>query len=46
VLRSLRSLPVFCLVTAAVVFAYLSGWTRLYARVDEYGWWWLAPRSR
>jgi sterol desaturase/sphingolipid hydroxylase (fatty acid hydroxylase superfamily) len=41
VLRSLRSMAVFALVTAAVVFAALAGWTRLYARVDEYGWSWL-----
>ena len=38
VLRSLRSLAVFALVTAAVVFAALSGWTRLYARVSDHGW--------
>ncbi len=41
VLHSLRSIAVFGLVTGAVVFAVLSGWTRLYGRVDEYGWAWL-----
>jgi sterol desaturase/sphingolipid hydroxylase (fatty acid hydroxylase superfamily) len=38
--RSLRSLAVFGLVTAAVVFAALGGHTRLYRRVEEHGWWW------
>ncbi len=41
VLHSLRSVAVFGLVTAAVVYAGLCGWTRLYRRVDEYGWAWL-----
>jgi lathosterol oxidase len=40
VLHSLRSIAVFGLVTGAVVFAAFSGWTRLYVRVDEYGWVW------
>jgi len=39
--RSLGSIAVFGLVTGVVVYAATSGWTRLYARVDEYGWWWL-----
>lgn len=41
VLRSLRSMAVFALVTALAVFAALAGWTRLYGRVSDYGWWWL-----
>jgi Delta7-sterol 5-desaturase len=32
---------VFALVTGGVVFAALSGWTRLYVRIDDYGWAWL-----
>jgi sterol desaturase/sphingolipid hydroxylase (fatty acid hydroxylase superfamily) len=39
-LTSLRSIAVFGLVSGAVVFAAASGWTRLYWRVDEYGWTW------
>ena len=41
VLHSLRSIAVFGLVTGAVVFAAASGWTRLYWRVERYGWAWL-----
>lgn len=41
VLHSLRSLLIFGLVTAFVVFAAASGWTRLYWRIDDYGWAWL-----
>ncbi len=41
VLHSLRSVAVFGLVTGAVVYAGLCGWTRLYRRVDEYGRAWL-----
>jgi sterol desaturase/sphingolipid hydroxylase (fatty acid hydroxylase superfamily) len=41
VLQSLRSIALFGLVTGTVVYAALSGWTRLYWRVDEYGWAWL-----
>jgi sterol desaturase/sphingolipid hydroxylase (fatty acid hydroxylase superfamily) len=41
ILHSLRSIAVFGLVTAAVLFAAASGWTRLYWRVDNYGWAWL-----
>src|SRR5688572_16671001 len=41
VLHSLRSIAVFGLVTAAVIWAARCGWTRLYPRVDRYGWgWW------
>src|SRR5688500_6373350 len=35
VLHSLRSVTVFGLVTGAVIYAYLSGWTRLYWRVGD-----------
>jgi lathosterol oxidase len=38
--RSLRSIGVFGLVTGAVVFAALGGYTRLYGRVEKYGWAW------
>jgi sterol desaturase/sphingolipid hydroxylase (fatty acid hydroxylase superfamily) len=41
VLHSLCSVAIFGLVTGAVVYLALSGWTRLYWRVDEYGWVWL-----
>lgn len=37
---SFRSIAVFGLVTGAVIYAAYSGWTRLYVRVDEYGWVW------
>jgi Delta7-sterol 5-desaturase len=40
VARSLRSLLVFGLVTGLVVFAWQHGYTRLYRRIDEYGWVW------
>lgn len=40
VLHSLRSIAIFGLVTGAVVYAAYSGWTRLYLRVDQYGWGW------
>jgi Delta7-sterol 5-desaturase len=40
VARSARSIAVFGLVTAGVVFAALGGHTRLYARVEEHGWAW------
>lgn len=40
IVHSLRSIAVFGLVTGAVVFAGYSGWTRLYRRVEEYGWVW------
>ncbi len=39
-LHSLRSTAIFGLVTGAVVYAGYSGWTRLYLRIDEYGWGW------
>ena len=41
-LHSLRSIAIFGLVTGAVVFAGYTGWTRLYLRVDQYGWGWFA----
>lgn len=37
---SLRSLAIFGLVTAAVAFAAISGYTRLYGRITQYGWGW------
>jgi Delta7-sterol 5-desaturase len=40
ILHSLRSIAIFGLVYAVVVYADCCGWTRLYARVDEYGWGW------
>jgi sterol desaturase/sphingolipid hydroxylase (fatty acid hydroxylase superfamily) len=38
ILHSLRSIVVFGLVTMAVVAAASAGWTRLYFRVEDYGW--------
>lgn len=38
--RSLRSIAVFGLVSTLVVFAALGGHTRLYGRVEKYGWPW------
>lgn len=40
VLHSLRSIAIFGLVTGVVVYAAYSGWTRLYLRVDRFGWGW------
>jgi Delta7-sterol 5-desaturase len=40
VARSLRSILVFAAMTGAVVFAALGGHTRLYRRVEDYGWAW------
>jgi len=40
VARSLRSILVFGLVTGVVVYAALHGYTRLYRRIDDYGWPW------
>lgn len=37
---SLRSIVIFGLVTIMIVYAALSGWTRLYIRVSEFGWNW------
>jgi sterol desaturase/sphingolipid hydroxylase (fatty acid hydroxylase superfamily) len=45
ILHSLRSLAIFGLVTAAVVLAAASGLTRLYWRIDDYGWAWLLASS-
>jgi sterol desaturase/sphingolipid hydroxylase (fatty acid hydroxylase superfamily) len=38
--HSLRSIAIFGLVTGAVVYAAYSGYTRLYIRVEKYGWSW------
>src|SRR5687768_1947324 len=35
---SLRSLAICGLVGGFMVFAYCSGWTRIYSRFDTYGW--------
>jgi sterol desaturase/sphingolipid hydroxylase (fatty acid hydroxylase superfamily) len=40
VFRSLRSIVVFGLVTALVVFAWQAGYTRLYRRIDDHSWGW------
>lgn len=40
ILFSLRSALVFGLVGGFVVFAGYSGWTRIYVRIDRYGWPW------
>lgn len=38
--HSLRSIFVFGVVTLGIVFVAISGWTRLYMRIDDYGWPW------
>lgn len=40
IVHSLRSIAIFGVVTLAVIFAILSGWTQMYRRVDDYGWVW------
>jgi Delta7-sterol 5-desaturase len=37
-LYSLRSLAIYGLVGGFIVFAYFSGWTRIYTQPDAYGW--------
>jgi Delta7-sterol 5-desaturase len=37
-LCSLRSLAVFALVCGLLAFAALSGWTRIYWQIEDYGW--------
>ncbi len=39
-LYSLRSLAVYSLVGGFMVFAITSGWTRMYFRIDKFGWPW------
>jgi sterol desaturase/sphingolipid hydroxylase (fatty acid hydroxylase superfamily) len=41
-LHSMRSLAIFGLMTSLIVFAICSAQTRMYFRVDRYGWWWFA----
>ncbi len=41
ILQSMRTIAVFGVVHGLIVFAILSGWTRMYRRIDEYGWVWL-----
>lgn len=38
--HSLRSIAIFGVVSGFVVFAAYSGWTRIYIRIDQYGWAW------
>jgi lathosterol oxidase len=40
VAHSLRSIAVFGVVTLLVLLAARAGWTRLYGRVEQYGWPW------
>lgn len=40
VLHSLRSIFIFGIVSALVVYAAFSGWTQLYLEIDDYGWFW------
>jgi sterol desaturase/sphingolipid hydroxylase (fatty acid hydroxylase superfamily) len=40
ILHSLRSIVIFGLVTGAVVYAALCGWTQLYENIGAYGWVW------
>lgn len=39
-LHSLRSIAIYGLVTTGVVYCEILGWTRLYLRVESYGWTW------
>jgi sterol desaturase/sphingolipid hydroxylase (fatty acid hydroxylase superfamily) len=39
-LYSVRSVAIFGLVAGGIVYAACSGWTRVYAHVDDYGWGW------
>lgn len=38
--HSLRSIAIFGLVAGIVVYAAYSGWTRIYIRINQYGWGW------
>src|SRR3954453_6299680 len=40
ILHSLRSLAVFGLVGGVIACSALSGWTRIYRRIDDHGWAW------
>jgi sterol desaturase/sphingolipid hydroxylase (fatty acid hydroxylase superfamily) len=40
ILHSVRSIAIFGLVAAVVVFAAISGWTRIYIRIERFGWTW------
>jgi len=42
IVYSLRSIVIFGVVGAVVVYAACAGRTRLYAKVDDYGWGWFA----
>lgn len=39
-MHSVRSIVVFGVVAAAVVYAAIRGWTQLYFRIGDYGWGW------
>lgn len=41
IIYSVRSIGIFGLVTTLVMYAYISGYTKLYDNLDDYGWWWL-----
>jgi Delta7-sterol 5-desaturase len=41
VIYSFRSMGLFGFTAGLVAIAVLSGWTRLYIRIDDYGWTWL-----
>jgi len=40
IFHSLRSIGIFGLVSAPVVYAAYSGWTQIYIDVDQFGWGW------
>jgi lathosterol oxidase len=40
IMYSVRSLAVYGLVGGGMVFAYFSGWTRIYTRIEHFGWTW------
>jgi Delta7-sterol 5-desaturase len=40
ILCSLRTLVIFGLIAGGIVYAALGGWTRMYIRIERYGWTW------
>src|SRR5262245_35682390 len=42
VYHSLRSLAIFGIVAGVIVYVALSGWTRIYVNIEDYGWGWFA----
>jgi lathosterol oxidase len=42
VLLSIRAIVIYGLCAGVIAFAALNGWTRVYFRIDQYGWTWFA----